>query len=264
MTVQELGEILAAAAADPSRLEDVQLVDVREEWELEQAKLPGFRLMPLSSFEEWAPQATQLLDVNKETVSCVSWGCLWLWRGQDGDHPLPSRSDLCCSPRYPSICRLCCATTACGLTRLPTSSLSQGSRTCGMWWEALMLMRVALTATCPCTSYTCMSKPILLSALVPALKYIHQVLIMVTCEYMYDWGTETKEMLGLPYSYYCCRTSSEVAAIFMRPACRVSAPVESTPTTLARALRRGTNTVSPTAGTQPVARCRPNEAESCV
>lgn len=47
MSVGELREILA----DPELREDVQLIDVREPWEAEEAAIPSFRLLPLS---RWA------------------------------------------------------------------------------------------------------------------------------------------------------------------------------------------------------------------
>ncbi|KAG2496330.1 hypothetical protein HYH03_005560 [Edaphochlamys debaryana] len=61
-------ESLLELLGSPALLEDMQLVDVREEWEFQTARLPGFKLMPLSSFNEWAPQVGQLLDPSKETV----------------------------------------------------------------------------------------------------------------------------------------------------------------------------------------------------
>jgi hypothetical protein len=67
MTVHELGEALAAAAAS-GEAPALQLVDVREEWEAEVASLPGFRLLPLSRAEEWAPGAAGLMDPAAETV----------------------------------------------------------------------------------------------------------------------------------------------------------------------------------------------------
>ena len=47
LSVQELGEMLAAGA------EGVQCVDVREQWEHDTARLPGFKLMPLSQIQTW-------------------------------------------------------------------------------------------------------------------------------------------------------------------------------------------------------------------
>lgn len=64
ISVQELSEVLA----NPVQLEDVQLVDVREPHEYEIARLPGFKLMPLSQFEEWSTKLTELLDADKETL----------------------------------------------------------------------------------------------------------------------------------------------------------------------------------------------------
>eukprot|EP00887_Chlorella_sp_A99_P007001 scaffold2.g7001.t1 len=72
MSVEELGERLAAAAVDGGG--SVQLVDVREEREAELAALPGFQLLPLSRFQEWAPTITQLLDPSKETICLCHHG----------------------------------------------------------------------------------------------------------------------------------------------------------------------------------------------
>lgn len=70
ITVQEVAELLDAAAVDASVLNTYQLIDVREPWEAELASLPSFTLLPLSAFEEWAPQIVQgtLLDKSKGTL----------------------------------------------------------------------------------------------------------------------------------------------------------------------------------------------------
>lgn len=64
LSVQELGELLD----NPILCEEVQFVDVREEGEHQTARLPYFRLFPLSSSADWAPHIDELLDPEKETV----------------------------------------------------------------------------------------------------------------------------------------------------------------------------------------------------
>lgn len=48
--------------------EEVQFVDVREQWEYDTAKLPHFKLFPLSQASNWAPNIDQDLDPDTETV----------------------------------------------------------------------------------------------------------------------------------------------------------------------------------------------------
>ena len=67
-TVQEIGEILDMAKLDPSSIDDMQFVDVREQWEVEIASLPKFVVLPLSSFNDWSPKISQILDPEKETL----------------------------------------------------------------------------------------------------------------------------------------------------------------------------------------------------
>ncbi|CAL8464709.1 g4244 [Coccomyxa elongata] len=69
-TVRELdvGTLHAMLNEAGSALEDVQLVDVREEEEQSIASLPGFQLMPLSRFQEWGPVVTEMLDPSKTTL----------------------------------------------------------------------------------------------------------------------------------------------------------------------------------------------------
>lgn len=64
MDVYELGEMLQ----NPGLVEDVQLVDVREPFEYEIARIPGFKLFPLSTFQEWSGRVKEDLDPLKETV----------------------------------------------------------------------------------------------------------------------------------------------------------------------------------------------------
>jgi len=64
MSAEELAELLQ----NPGLWEDVQFVDVREDWEFATAKLPHFKLYPLSRFSEWGSTISQELEPSKETV----------------------------------------------------------------------------------------------------------------------------------------------------------------------------------------------------
>ncbi|GIL82881.1 hypothetical protein Vretimale_8384 [Volvox reticuliferus] len=64
IAAEELAEVLT----NPALREDVQLVDVREEWEWQTARIPGFQLLPLSDFSSWAPNIRSVLDPKKEVV----------------------------------------------------------------------------------------------------------------------------------------------------------------------------------------------------
>ncbi|GAX80059.1 hypothetical protein CEUSTIGMA_g7498.t1 [Chlamydomonas eustigma] len=76
--VQESREVSEVQQMEPSALlemlsnpalrEDVQFIDVREEWEAEQSRLPYFKLYPLSTFEQWKITISSKLDFKKETV----------------------------------------------------------------------------------------------------------------------------------------------------------------------------------------------------
>ncbi len=78
MDVETLAFKLATADSD------LQLIDVREPWELEKASLPGFLNFPLSQFEQWATTLTQVLSPDVETVVLCHHGvrsaqmCYWL------------------------------------------------------------------------------------------------------------------------------------------------------------------------------------------
>lgn len=52
---------------DPSFLEEVQLIDVREPEEVAQASLPGFQVLPLRQFGSWGPEITSKFDPQKDT-----------------------------------------------------------------------------------------------------------------------------------------------------------------------------------------------------
>ncbi|MEG3863449.1 rhodanese-like domain-containing protein [Microcoleus sp. herbarium12] len=79
ITVEELGRYLAETSADR-----VQLVDVRERYELELAALPGFAVFPLSEFAEWSDAIDDRLDRDTETLVLCHHGvrsaqmCQWL------------------------------------------------------------------------------------------------------------------------------------------------------------------------------------------
>ncbi len=78
ITVKELAQTLT----DPP--EAVQLIDVREPWELETASLPNFINLPLSEFAEWSEAIQTQLDSEKETFVLCHHGmrsaqmCQWL------------------------------------------------------------------------------------------------------------------------------------------------------------------------------------------
>lgn len=67
-TVQELSEILSSVNVDQDLLEEeYQFVDVREPHEVDIVSLPYFKVLPLGSFQEWAPKLSSLLDPSKKT-----------------------------------------------------------------------------------------------------------------------------------------------------------------------------------------------------
>ncbi|APB33111.1 Rhodanese-related sulfurtransferase [Gloeomargarita lithophora Alchichica-D10] len=63
---------------------DLQLLDVREWWEVERAKLPGCLHLPLSEFSQWSTQMQELLDPKQPVVVVCHHGvrsaqvCAWL------------------------------------------------------------------------------------------------------------------------------------------------------------------------------------------
>ncbi|MEM6838420.1 MAG: rhodanese-like domain-containing protein [Cyanobacteria bacterium P01_C01_bin.120] len=65
-------------------LEAVQLIDVREPWELEKAAIAGFTNLPLSTFAEWELLIHQQFDAETETIVMCHHGirsaqmCQWL------------------------------------------------------------------------------------------------------------------------------------------------------------------------------------------
>lgn len=64
ISVDELFEVLR----NPGLAEDLQLVDVREEWEYQTAAIAGFQLLPLSRLQEWGGSIDSMLDPEKETL----------------------------------------------------------------------------------------------------------------------------------------------------------------------------------------------------
>jgi rhodanese-related sulfurtransferase len=82
-SLQEIrGPILAQKlAAAP---EGVQLIDVREPWEVETAAIAGFINLPLSQFAQWEGRIHELLDPEAETIVLCHHGirsaqmCYWL------------------------------------------------------------------------------------------------------------------------------------------------------------------------------------------
>jgi rhodanese-related sulfurtransferase len=77
ISVEELAQKLATS-------EDLQLVDVRESWEVETASIPNFINLPLSQSADWAENIHSRLDVEKETLVLCHHGmrsaqmCQWL------------------------------------------------------------------------------------------------------------------------------------------------------------------------------------------
>jgi rhodanese-related sulfurtransferase len=77
ITVEELAHCLPQSP-------ELQLLDVREPWELEAVSLPEFTNLPLSTFSEWSEQIHARLDPHKETLVLCHHGmrsaqmCQWL------------------------------------------------------------------------------------------------------------------------------------------------------------------------------------------
>lgn len=81
MSAEELAELLS----NPALREDVQLVDVREQWEWDTAHVEGFKLLPLSQFSSWAGGITTVLDPAKETVVLCHHGVRSMQMAQVGE-----------------------------------------------------------------------------------------------------------------------------------------------------------------------------------
>ncbi|MEM0979306.1 MAG: rhodanese-like domain-containing protein [Cyanobacteria bacterium P01_H01_bin.58] len=76
--VETLARKLSAAT------EDLQLIDVREPWEVETAAIAGFQNLPLSEFQRWAEQIHSQFAQDAETIVMCHHGmrsaqmCQWL------------------------------------------------------------------------------------------------------------------------------------------------------------------------------------------
>lgn len=63
---------------------DVQLIDVREPWELQRAAIAGFINLPMSEFQAWETHILQQFDPEMETIVMCHHGirsahmCQWL------------------------------------------------------------------------------------------------------------------------------------------------------------------------------------------
>jgi rhodanese-related sulfurtransferase len=64
ITVNELRELLS----NEILADEVQFIDVREQWEADTASLPRFKLLPMSQASSWAPTVAEDLDPHAETV----------------------------------------------------------------------------------------------------------------------------------------------------------------------------------------------------
>ncbi|MDR9403450.1 MAG: rhodanese-like domain-containing protein [Halothece sp. Uz-M2-17] len=79
ISVEELALALETKGSDR-----IQLIDVREPQEVETAAISGFTNLPLSQYEQWAPQIHQHFDPEKETLVMCHHGvrsaqmCYWL------------------------------------------------------------------------------------------------------------------------------------------------------------------------------------------
>jgi rhodanese-related sulfurtransferase len=79
ITVEELDRRLTGPTAGK-----LQLVDVREPYEIELAAIAGFEVFPLSKFAEWSDQIVDRLDRDTETLVLCHHGvrsaqmCHWL------------------------------------------------------------------------------------------------------------------------------------------------------------------------------------------
>lgn len=79
ISVEELAQRL-----NDGNIEGVQLIDVRELPEVAIAHLPGFDILPLSQFDQWAAQIQTRFDPHTETLVLCHHGvrsaqmCQWL------------------------------------------------------------------------------------------------------------------------------------------------------------------------------------------
>jgi rhodanese-related sulfurtransferase len=76
--------VQALAQKLENEAEDIQLIDVREPWEVEMAAIAGFANLPLSEFANWETQIHQRFEADKETLVLCHHGirsaqmCQWL------------------------------------------------------------------------------------------------------------------------------------------------------------------------------------------
>lgn len=79
ISVEELAQRL-----NDGDLQGLQLIDVRESQEIAIAYLPGFDILPLSQFDQWAGQIQTRFDPHAETLVLCHHGirsaqmCQWL------------------------------------------------------------------------------------------------------------------------------------------------------------------------------------------
>ncbi|MGF1461019.1 MAG: rhodanese-like domain-containing protein [Leptolyngbyaceae cyanobacterium] len=77
-------DVQSFAHRQQAGLDTVQLIDVREPWEVEKAAIAGFVNLPLSQFATWESQIHQYFDVEVETIVMCHHGmrsaqmCHWL------------------------------------------------------------------------------------------------------------------------------------------------------------------------------------------
>ncbi|ASC69098.1 Thiosulfate sulfurtransferase GlpE [Halomicronema hongdechloris C2206] len=77
-------DVDALARRLPSEAETLQLIDVREPDEVAIASLPGFQVLPLSQYQDWAAQIHQRFETERETIVMCHHGtrsarmCQWL------------------------------------------------------------------------------------------------------------------------------------------------------------------------------------------
>ena len=81
ISVRDFAEKQAIAA---ELEQDIQLIDVREPHEIAIATVDGFKVLPLSQYEEWSPTINQDFDPSAETYVLCHHGmrsaqmCQWL------------------------------------------------------------------------------------------------------------------------------------------------------------------------------------------
>lgn len=83
-TIPEISVEELARRLKEESVEKLQLVDVRETYEIAIASLPGFEILPLSEFAAWSDQIRTRLDPDAETLVLCHHGvrsaqmCHWL------------------------------------------------------------------------------------------------------------------------------------------------------------------------------------------